>query len=60
MVEEWVKDARSKTSLTDNLRTKTSKSLATNEKKNKELALKLVTVDRDRKSAEVGLNNAQT
>ena len=59
MAEEWVKDAHSEARLADNLRVETNKSLATAEKKNKELALKLATEDRERKSVEAGLKNAQ-
>lgn len=58
MAEEWVKAPRSKARLIDNLRAETSKSLATAEKKNKELAQKLVTADKDRKSAKASLKNA--
>lgn len=49
MVEEWEKDAWSEARLVDNLHVKTSKSLATVEEKNKELALKLATEDKERK-----------
>ena len=59
MAEEWVKDTKSEARLADNLRVETNKSLATAEKRNKELALKLATEDKERKSAEVGLKNAQ-
>ena len=55
-----MKDAQYEGRLEDNLHVETSKSLATIEKKNKELALKLVTADKDRKSTEAGLKNAQT
>ena len=58
MSNKWVKAARSKARLTENLRVETSKSLATTEKKNKEFALKLVTADKDRKSAKTSLKNA--
>lgn len=47
MVKEWVKEARNKAKLTNNLRVETNKSLATTEGRNKELALKLATADRD-------------
>ena len=59
MAEEWVKDARNEARLAYNLRVKTSKALGIAEQKNKELTTKLVTKDRGRKSAEVGLKNAQ-
>ena len=55
MLEEWMKDAQNEAKLTDNLYAETSKSLATAEGRNKELALKLVAVDRDRRSTEAGL-----
>ena len=57
--KEWVKDTQNKARLADNLRVETSKSLATVESKNKELALKLAAADRDRKSTEAGLRTAK-
>ena len=42
-----MKDAQNVARLANNLRTETSKSLATTESKNKELALKLATANRD-------------
>ena len=59
MAEEWVKDVQSKARLADNLCIETKKSLVIVEKKNKELAVKLATKDRERKSAEVHLKNTQ-
>ena len=59
MAEEWVKDTKSEARLANNLRVETNKSLATAEKRTKELALKLATEDKERKSAEAGLKNAQ-
>ena len=53
-----MKDARNKVRLTDNIRTEASKSLAIIEGKNKELALRLATADRDQRSAEAGLWSA--
>ena len=53
-----MKVAQSKARITNNLHAETSKSLATAEKKNKEFALKLVTADKDRKSAKTSLKNA--
>ena len=47
MVEEWVKETWNEAKLADNLRAEASKSLATAEGRNKELALKLAVVDRD-------------
>ena len=44
---------------TDNLCAEASKSLTIAEGRNKELALKLATTDRDRRSAEAGLMNAE-
>ena len=59
MVEEWVKDARNEARLVDNLCVETSKSLIATESRNKELALKLVAADKDRRSAEAGLRIAE-
>ena len=59
MAEEWVKDAHNKARLADNLRAETNKSLAIVEGGNKELALKLATADRNRRSAEAGLRTAK-
>ena len=58
MLKEWVKDARNEARLTDSLYVETGKSLATAEGRNKELALKLVVVDKDRRSTEAGLRTA--
>ena len=44
---------------TDNLCAEASKSLTIAEGRNKELALKLATADRDRRSAKAGLMNAE-
>ena len=54
-----MKDARNEARLTDNLRAKASKSLAVTEGRNKELALKLASVDRDQKSTKAGLKSAE-
>ena len=54
-----MKNARNEARLMDNLNPKTSKSLTTTESRNKELALKLATVDRDRRSVKVGLRTAE-
>ena len=59
MAKEWVKDAWSEARLADNLRAKTSKSLATAKQKNKEITTNLATEDRGRKSVEAGLKNVQ-
>lgn len=58
-VLEWVKDARNEARLVDNLRVKTSKSLIAAESRNKELALKLATTDRDQRSVKAGLRTAE-
>ena len=57
--EEWVKDARNEARLADNLRVEASKSLTVVEGRNKELALKLATADRDRMSVKAGLRNTE-
>ena len=57
--EEWVKNARNEASLADNLCTEASKSLAIAEGRNKKLALKLATMDKDWRSAEDGLRNVE-
>ena len=54
-----MKDARNKATLANNLYVEANKSLAIAESKNKELALKLAIADRDWRSAEVGLRNAE-
>ena len=59
MAEEWVKDAQNEARLMDNLRAETNKSLTTVEIRNKELALKLATADKDRKGVEAGLRTAE-
>ena len=59
MAEEWVKDARNATRLTDNLHVKTSKALGAAKQKNKELGTKLATKDRGRRSTKANLKNAQ-
>ena len=54
-----MKDAQNEARLANNLRVETSKSLATAEGRNKELALKLATTNRDRRSAKVGLRTTE-
>ena len=54
-----MKDAQNVARLANNLRTKTSKSLATTESKNKELALKLATANRDWRSTKASLRTAE-
>ena len=59
MAKEWVKDAQNKARVETNLHAETSKALGTAEQKNQELATKLIAEERGRKSAKVGLKNAQ-
>ena len=59
MAEEWVKVARNEARLANNLRAQTSKALGATKKKNKELGMKLAAEERGRRSAEIGLKNAQ-
>ena len=59
MAKEWVKDAQNKARVETNLHAETSKALGTAEQKNQELATKLTAEERGRKSAKVGLKNAQ-
>lgn len=59
MDEEWMKDAQNEARFADNLCAETSKALGVAEQKNKELTTKLTIEERGRKSAEVGLKNAQ-
>ena len=54
-----MKDARNEARLADNLRVEASKSLTVAECRNKELALKLATADRDRMSVKAGLRNTE-
>jgi len=54
-----VKNARNKERLANNLCAEASKSLAVAEGRNKKLALKLATMDKDWRSAEDGLRNVE-
>ena len=54
-----MKDAHNEARLTNNLCVEASKSLAIAKSRNKELALKLVTVDRDQRNVKAGLKNAK-
>lgn len=54
-----MKDACNKARLADNLRVEASKSLTVAEGRNKELAPKLATADRDRMSVKAGLRNTE-
>lgn len=57
MAEEWVKDARNDVRVEANLCAETMKALGTAEQK--KLMLKLVIEEKERKSAEANLKNAQ-
>ena len=57
--KEWVKNAYNEARLVDNLCVEASKSLAIAKGRNKKLALKLATVDKDWRSAEDGLRNVE-
>ena len=59
MVEEWVKDARNEVRVKANLHAKAKRALGATQQKNQQLNTKLTTEERARKSAEVGLQNAQ-
>ena len=54
-----MKDAQNEARLANNLRGVASKSLAVAKRRNKELALKLATTDRDRRSMEASLRNTE-
>ena len=56
--EEWVKDAQNEARVKANLYVETSKALGVVEQKNQELAAKLITEERGRKSIETSLKNA--
>ena len=60
MIEEWVKEAQNDVKNKVHLRLETEKALGAMREKNKELLSKLITEKRERRSAEVGLKNAQT
>ena len=59
MAEEWVKDARNKARLTNNLHTETGKALVIANQKNKKLDTKLATEERGRRNVKASLKNAQ-
>lgn len=59
MAEEWVRDAHNEARVKANLRVETSKALGAAEQKNQELTVKLTTEERERRSAEADLKNAQ-
>ena len=60
MIEEWVKKAQNDVKNKVHLRLETEKALGAMREKNKELLSKLIAEERERRSAEVGLKNAQT
>ena len=59
MAEEWVKDARNETKVEANLRVETSKAPNVTKQKNQKLSAKLTTEERERRSTEASLKNAQ-
>ena len=60
MIEEWVKEAQNDVKNKVHFRLKTKKALGAMREKNKELLSKLIAEERERRSAEAGLKNAQT
>ena len=60
MAKEWVKDARNNVKNRVYLRLKTEKALGVAKEENKELLSKLIVEERERRSVEAGLKNAQT
>ena len=59
MAEEWVKDARNETKVEANLRVETNKAPSVTKQKNQKLSAKLTTEERERRSTEASLKNAQ-
>ena len=59
MAEEWVKDARNEARVEANLCAETNKALGAAEQKNQKLTVKLTAEERERRSAEASLKNAQ-
>ena len=57
--EKWVKDARNEARLANNLRVEASKSLTIAKGRNKELALKLATADKDQMSVKADFRNTE-
>lgn len=57
--KKWVKDTRNEARAMDNLHAEVSKSLVATKSKKKELALKLSTADRDRRSTEANLKTVE-
>ena len=60
VIEEWVKEAQNDVKNKVHLRLETEKALGAMREKNKELLSKLIAEERERRSAEAGLKNAQT
>ena len=60
VVEEWVNEAQNDVKNEVHLRLETKKVLGAAKEENKELLSKLIAKDRERRSAEAGLKNAQT
>ena len=60
MAEEWVKNARNNVKNMVYLRLETEKALGAAKEENKELLSKLIVEERERRSVEAGLKNAQT
>ena len=60
MAEEWVKDARNNVKNMVYLRLEIEKALGAAKEENKELLSKLIVEERERRSVEAGLKNAQT
>ena len=59
MADEWVKDTHNEARVEANLCAETSKAPGAAEQKNQELSVKLTAEERERRSAEAGLKNAQ-
>ena len=59
VVEEWVKEARSKVKNEVHLHLKIEKALGAAKEENKELLSKLTVKERERRSVEAGLKKAQ-
>ena len=58
VAKEWVKEAQNDATNEAHLRIEAEKFLGATKQECKELALKLITEERERRSAEVGLKNA--
>lgn len=60
VTEEWVNDAWNEAKAEAHLRPMADKTLSAAEQKNQELAARLMEEEKKRRSAEVGLKNAET